>query len=309
MPRPGSSSSHPWDNGPRPTSTRPNNDPFGRGDPRGDPGHGGPGNPWNNGHDGGWRNGREPVYITINNGDTYNNAPWRGGGYPPPVYVTTSYIPYPTWDVPRWPGITIQGPILPIPRPGCSQVPTTSHTVTTTDATFTSTITDAPADGVLTVYYGDDGQLSTWGLSTFYEVYVYTTTQEVDVIGSGIACGISWGVKTVDAPQPGPASILAIATPTDAAPVPSQAALSPVIEAAPVPPVENAPAPPGENAPAPPAENIPASPVAVSPSPAIEASPAAPSIAAPSPVSEAAPAPAKEAAPSAAALSARSFVA
>jgi hypothetical protein len=278
------------------------------------------------------------IYQTINNGDTYNNnAPWRGGR-PPPVYATTSYIPYPTWDVPRWPGITIQGPILPIPRvssqiihliqynaliillkPGCSQVPTTSHAITTTDATFTSTITEAPADGVLTVYYGDDNQLSTWGMSTFYEVYVYTTTQDVDIIGSGIACGISWGIKTVEAPQPGPASILAVATPTDAAPVPSQAAASPVVEAAPVPPVENSPAPPAENSPAPPAENVPASPVAVSPSPAIEASPAAPSVAAPSPVSEASPAPsasaspepapAQEAAPPAPALSARSFVA
>jgi hypothetical protein len=127
----------------------------------------------------------------------------------------TSYVPVPVWELPPLPAITIQGPTLAIPRPGCSQVPTTQHTVTVTDATFTSTITEAPPDGVVTVYYGEDGQLSTYGASTVYEVYIYTTTQEVDIIGSGVACGISWGKRTA-VPAAIPASVMAIPTPTAA---------------------------------------------------------------------------------------------
>jgi hypothetical protein len=81
-------------------------------------------------------------------------------------------------------------------------------------ATYTSTITEGPADGVVTVYYGDDGQPSTWGVSTVYEVYIYTTTQAVDVVGSGVACGVSWGKRTAaPAVAPYPATVMATATP------------------------------------------------------------------------------------------------
>jgi hypothetical protein len=182
-----------------------------------------------------------------------------------------------------------------IQQAGCSQVPTTDHTITTTDATFTSTITDGPADGTLTVYYGDDGRLSTWGMSTFYEVYVYTTTQDVDIVGSGIACGVQWAVKTAEGPQPGPASVLASATPTGAAPIPSAAGSSPAAEASPAPQADAAPAAEVAR----PVEAAPSPAVDASPIPVSEASPAPASAASPAPVPEASPAPAPEASPAA----------
>jgi hypothetical protein len=204
-----------------------------------------------------------------------------------------------------------------ISQAGCSQVPTTGHTITTTEATYTSTITDAPANGILTVYTGDDGYQSTWGMSTFYEVYIYTTTQQVDLVGSGIACGVSWAVKTGEAEYAGPASVLAEATPNEAAPIHSEAAPSPAaapaaqVEAR---PVEAAPAPPVEAAhsieaalrvEASASQALSASPAEASPTPASSASPAAPASAvsievSPSSAVIASPVPASVAAPSAA---------
>lgn len=57
----------------------------------------------------------------------------------------------------------------PFEKSGCQQVETTIHTDTITEATYTSTITDAP-DGVVTVYSDIDGQEYTYGASTIYEV-------------------------------------------------------------------------------------------------------------------------------------------
>lgn len=61
------------------------------------------------------------------------------------------------------------------------------HTDTITEATYTSTITDAP-DGAVTVYQDVDGQEYTYGASTIYEVYIYTTTQSIDLVGQGLDC-------------------------------------------------------------------------------------------------------------------------
>lgn len=33
-----------------------------------------------------------------------------------------------------------------------------------------------------------DGQLYTYGASTIYEVYIYTTTQSIDLVGPGTKC-------------------------------------------------------------------------------------------------------------------------
>jgi len=103
----------------------------------------------------------------------------------------TSYVPTPTWNnVPYYSTITLEGPTPQIPyapTPGCSDVPTTQHTDTITEATYTSTITEAP-DGVVTVYADTDGQQYTYGASTIFEVYIYTTTQSIDVIGTTIQC-------------------------------------------------------------------------------------------------------------------------
>jgi hypothetical protein len=56
-------------------------------------------------------------------------------------------------------------------------------------ATFTSTITEPPRDGTLTVYLDDDNMPWTYGAQTVYEVYVYTTTQGIDIVGEGYDCG------------------------------------------------------------------------------------------------------------------------
>lgn len=115
---------------------------------------------------------------------------WNRPDYYEPSYVT-SYIPAPYWnDAPLWPVITIEGPTLEIPRPGCSQVPTTISSVITTEVTYTSTITEAPEDGPITVYIDEHGDPYTYGANTVYEIYVYTTTQEVEEIGLGFDCGL-----------------------------------------------------------------------------------------------------------------------
>jgi len=111
-----------------------------------------------------------------------------------PYNIYTTYVPIlpiPTADIPYFPLITIQAPPIPAPSAGCSAVPTTQHTATITEATYTSTVTDAPG-GAVTLYSGSDGQISTYGANTIYEVYIYTTTQSVDVVGQGTQCGVSW---------------------------------------------------------------------------------------------------------------------
>jgi hypothetical protein len=50
------------------------------------------------------------------------------------------------------------------------------------EVTYTSTITDAP-DGMVTIYEAEDGSQFTYGASTIYEVYIYTTTQDIDLLG------------------------------------------------------------------------------------------------------------------------------
>jgi hypothetical protein len=140
---------------------------------------------------------------------TQNQRDWNRPGYYEPYYVT-SYIPEPTWaDAPFYPIITIEAPqpvaplepydvspSTPIPfrnpkltqkQPGCQAVETTMHSETITEATYTSTITDAP-DGAVTVYSDVDGQEYTYGASTIYEVYIYTTTQSIDLVGPGLEC-------------------------------------------------------------------------------------------------------------------------
>jgi hypothetical protein len=159
---------------------------------------------WNNvgGRDGGWRDGRPPRITTIGYNPGWN---WNQPNYYEPIYYT-SYIAAPTWEVPFYPIITIAAPPIAQPdvssfplhfpksisnipqQPGCIVVPTTQHTVTETEATYTSTITEAP-DGVVTVYADQDGQQYTYGASTVYEVYVYTTTQSIDLVGDGLQCG------------------------------------------------------------------------------------------------------------------------
>jgi len=50
-------------------------------------------------------------------------------------------------------------------------------------------MTDAP-QGVITVYVDPaDSSTYTYGASTIFEVYIYTTTQNIDVVGFGTECG------------------------------------------------------------------------------------------------------------------------
>jgi hypothetical protein len=50
-------------------------------------------------------------------------------------------------------------------------------------------MTEAP-DGMVTVYVDPtDSQTYTYGASTIFEVYIYTTTQNIDVVGMGQNCG------------------------------------------------------------------------------------------------------------------------
>jgi hypothetical protein len=65
-----------------------------------------------------------------------------------------------------------------------------------TEATYYSTITEAPSDTV-TVFVGVNGETSTEGLSTIYEVYIYTTTQTVDYVGDTWECGVDQFKKLV----------------------------------------------------------------------------------------------------------------
>lgn len=195
----------PWGNGPRPGDRKPdwNN---GKGSDWGRGGEYG----WNNvgGRDGGWRDGRQPQFTTIGYNPGWN---WNQPNYYEPVYYT-SYIPTPTWEVPSYPIITIEAPPIAQPDPGCVVVPTTQHTVTETEATYTSTITEAP-NGAVTVYVDQDGQQYTYGASTIYEVYVYTTTQSIDLVGDGLQCG-AWKrrARRTASPLTAPAYVEARAT-------------------------------------------------------------------------------------------------
>jgi hypothetical protein len=70
----------------------------------------------------------------------------------------------------------------------CYAIETTSHTVTVTEASYTSTMTEAP-EGMVTVYVDPaDSQTYTYGASTIFEVYVYTTTQNIDIVSPGQSC-------------------------------------------------------------------------------------------------------------------------
>jgi hypothetical protein len=64
------------------------------------------------------------------------------------------------------------------------QVETTQQSTIVTEATYYSTITEVPSD-IVTIYVGINGETSTEGRSTIYEVYIYTTTQTVDYVGDG----------------------------------------------------------------------------------------------------------------------------
>lgn len=95
-----------------------------------------------------------------------------------------------------------------------------------TEATYTSTVTDA-ADGIVTLFSGTDGQISTYGANTIYEIYIYTTTQAVDIVGQTLDCGPGpapgspWNRKNATiarreplaaAPRNLPAAVIAIPT-------------------------------------------------------------------------------------------------
>jgi len=68
---------------------------------------------------------------------------------------------------------------------------------TETELTYTDTITQPPPDAVVTVFYDpDQDQYSTyWGdeIETVYEVIVFTTTTEVEVVSSAYSCGWNMG--------------------------------------------------------------------------------------------------------------------
>ncbi|KAE9966262.1 hypothetical protein BLS_007119, partial [Venturia inaequalis] len=149
------------------------------------------------GNDGGWRGGKIPKFVTIKPDPLWD---WNRPGYYEPYYVTIN-IPKPTWpDIPLIPIVTIEAPPPFTPYdPGCRPTVTTKHTETTTEATYTSTITDAP-DGDVIVYQDSDGQEYTYGASTIYEIYIYTTVQSIDLIGPGFDCP---GGASPGSPPPG----------------------------------------------------------------------------------------------------------
>ncbi|TID27279.1 hypothetical protein E6O75_ATG00046 [Venturia nashicola] len=155
---------------------------------------------WNQyGNDGGWRDGKHPQYVTIQSDPLWD---WNRPGYYEPYFVTFN-LPKPTWaDIPFIPVVTVEAPPPVAPftpyDPGCRTVETTIHIDTTTEATFTSTITDAP-EGTVTVYQDKDGQEYTYGASTIYEVYIYTTTQSIDLVGIGLDCPFSASPDTYGA--------------------------------------------------------------------------------------------------------------
>lgn len=176
-----------------------------------DPGYGWPGNKptitpgpgqWPNNGAGG-RPPHVPATVTVHDPPTYGYNP---GGYRPPVYTSTRWIPYPTpsgnygYNDPsgypininlppiNLPAIIIDNPMWTIPFPGCSYVPVTTQSPTAIETGFTSTITEEPES--VTVYIGDDGYQTTYGNEpqTAYEVYMYTTTVYVDVVSKTRDC-------------------------------------------------------------------------------------------------------------------------
>ncbi|TLD19553.1 hypothetical protein E2P81_ATG07170 [Venturia nashicola] len=166
----------PWGNGPKPGDKRPEwND--GRGAEWGRGGEYG----WNHvgGKDGGWVGGRAPDYLTIEYRPDWN---WNVPNYFEPLYYT-QYIATPAWPVPVIPVITIEAPPPIVPEVTWLRNNSNNHTYNYRNrATFTSTITEAP-EGLVTVYQDKDGLEYTYGAITVFEVYIYTTTQSVDVIG------------------------------------------------------------------------------------------------------------------------------
>jgi len=82
--------------------------------------------------------------------------------------------------------------------------------------TYTSTITNAP-NGPITVVNGEDGKQYTYGAETVYQVFIYTTTQDIDLVGFVNQCNKMKRSATI--PQPtanavGPAYVEAKPTPS-----------------------------------------------------------------------------------------------
>jgi hypothetical protein len=126
---------------------------------------------------------------------------------PPPQTIYQTWDPYYYYDDPSYsppwaylpapilPPITLSFGLPPLPNLGCQYYPVTYPSQIITDATYTDTITQPPIDAMITVYVdGYNGETSTdWGpLETVYEVYVYETTAQVDVVSTTTSCGLSW---------------------------------------------------------------------------------------------------------------------
>jgi len=56
----------------------------------------------------------------------------------------------------------------------------------------------------LTVYLDDENMPYTYGAKTVYEVYIYTTTQGVDIVGSGYQCDQKRRLKNKRGAKPEP---------------------------------------------------------------------------------------------------------
>jgi hypothetical protein len=85
-----------------------------------------------------------------------------------------------------------------------------------TEVTYTSTITNAPA-GAVTVVKGEDGVQYTYGAETVYKIFIYTTTQEIDLVSFSTQCNKK--KRSATFPQPtakfvGPAYVEATPTPS-----------------------------------------------------------------------------------------------
>lgn len=63
-----------------------------------------------------------------------------------------------------------------------------TNSICLVESTITSTKVEAPG-GVVTVYTGEDGRLSTMGLTTIFQVVVYLTTKEINVVATATNCG------------------------------------------------------------------------------------------------------------------------
>lgn len=94
------------------------------------------------------------------------------------------------------PSVSISLPVTPMSphRPndvlqsGCSVVNSTRTSYTVYEATSVNTITQTPP-GIITVYYDDEGRLSTLGMRTVYEVAVYQTALENNYVTAITQCG------------------------------------------------------------------------------------------------------------------------